>query len=79
MAIQKEYRRTATALMAVKGESELLEANPALQHAIRVRNPYVDPLNYIQVEMLRRLRELPDPHGPEAQALHEVAVLTSCP
>jgi phosphoenolpyruvate carboxylase len=33
-------------------------------------------LNYIQVEMLRRLRALPDPDGPEAQVLREVIVLT---
>jgi phosphoenolpyruvate carboxylase len=36
----------------------------------------VDPLNYIQIEVLRRLRALPDPEGPEAGRLREVIVLT---
>ena len=43
---------------------------------MHLRNPYVDPLNYLQVEMLRRLRALPDPEGPEAERLHEVIVVT---
>jgi len=41
-----------------------------------LRNPYIDPLNYIQVEMLRRLRALSDPESLEANALREVIVLT---
>ena len=36
----------------------------------------MDPLNYVQVEMLRRLRALPDPEGGEAEALREVIALT---
>ena len=38
----------------------LLEANPVLRRSIDVRNPYVDPINLVQVELLRRLRG-PDP------------------
>jgi phosphoenolpyruvate carboxylase len=45
-----------------------MEGEPVIQRSIQLRNPYVDPLNYIQVEMLRRLR-VPDPDGPEAAAL----------
>jgi phosphoenolpyruvate carboxylase len=47
-----------------------------VQRSIALRNPYVDPLNYIQVEMLRRLRDFPDPDGPEAGPLRDVIVLT---
>ena len=46
------------------------------QRSIRPRTPYVEPLNYVQVEMLRRLRALPDPDGGEAEALREVIALT---
>ena len=49
------------------------------QRSIRLRNPYVDPLNYVQVEMLRRLRALigaDTTDEAEVQALHEVLVLT---
>lgn len=43
---------------------------PGLQRSIRLRNPYVDPLNYIQVELLRRLRSLDeaDPKRGETAA-----------
>ncbi len=47
-----------------------------IQRPVHLRNPYADPLNYLQVEMLRRLRALPDQDGVEAQALREVIVLT---
>jgi phosphoenolpyruvate carboxylase len=41
-----------------------------------LRNPYVDPLNYIQVEMLRRLRALSNPESTEADILRQVIGLT---
>ncbi len=53
-----------------------MDADPVIQRSVHLRNPYVDPLNYLQVEMLRRLRALPDQDGVEAQALREVIVLT---
>jgi phosphoenolpyruvate carboxylase len=43
---------------------------------VQLRNPYVDPLNYIQVETLRRLRTLPNAESEEANALHEVMAIT---
>ena len=46
------------------------------QHAVQLRNPYVDPLNYIQVEMLHRIRALPDQEGEEAQSIREVISIT---
>ena len=45
----------------------LMDSDPIIQRSIHLRNPYVDPLNYIQVEMLRRLRALPDQEGEEAK------------
>jgi phosphoenolpyruvate carboxylase len=44
--------------------------------SVERRNPYVDPLNELQVEMLRRLRALDDADGAEARELREVVVLT---
>jgi phosphoenolpyruvate carboxylase len=41
-------------------EHPLLENNPVLRRSINVRNPYVDPLNLMQVELLRRLRQTDD-------------------
>ncbi len=74
--ILDEYERTREAVLSISGHHELLEKEPVTQNAIRVRNPYVDPLNYIQVEMLRRLRALPDSTSAEAEALREAIILT---
>jgi phosphoenolpyruvate carboxylase len=74
--ILDEYKRTREAVLSISGHTDLLEAEPVTQNAVLVRNPYVDPLNYVQVEMLRRLRALPDPEGEEAQAIREVVTIT---
>lgn len=54
--ILEEFRRTEKAVLVVTGQGELLENEPVLARSIKLRNPYVDPLNYLQVEMLRRHR-----------------------
>ena len=74
--IKAEYHRTHETVLSISGHRNLLDAEPITQHAVQLRNPYVDPLNYIQVEMLRRLRALPDPESIEAQSLREVVGLT---
>jgi phosphoenolpyruvate carboxylase len=51
-----EFHRTVRALLAVLRQTELLEKNQVLAHSIRLRNPYVDPMHLIQVDMLRRKR-----------------------
>ena len=53
-----------------------MDSEPVIQRSVHLRNPYVDPLNYLQVQMLRRLRALPDPEGPEAADCREVIILT---
>jgi phosphoenolpyruvate carboxylase len=74
--IRDEYERTTQAVLQIKQQTELMQHEPVLQRSIRLRNPYVDPLNYIQVEMLRRLRAIPDPEQEEARAIREVIMLT---
>jgi phosphoenolpyruvate carboxylase len=74
--IRAEYDRTREAVLSITGHSTLLELEPATRQAVQLRNPYVDPLNYIQVETLRRLRALSEPNGPEANSLHEVMAIT---
>jgi phosphoenolpyruvate carboxylase len=54
--IRSEYERTRELVLAVTGQTRLLDRTPVLQHSIERRNPYVDPLSFIQVELLRRLR-----------------------
>jgi phosphoenolpyruvate carboxylase len=55
--IKAEYERTKTQLLAITGQQALLERNPVLRRSITNRFPYLDPLNHVQVEMLRRYRE----------------------
>jgi phosphoenolpyruvate carboxylase len=74
--IAEEYDRTREYLLRVSGHRELMDGDPVIQRAVSLRNPYVDPLNYLQVEMLRRLRELPEQEGAEAEGYREVIVLT---
>ena len=74
--IQTEYTLTQDSVLSISGHTHLLDAEPVTQTAVQLRNPYIDPLNYIQVEMLRRLRTLPDPESSEANALREVIGLT---
>jgi len=75
-SIRLEYERTREAVLSISGHQSLLELESATRQAVQMRNPYVDPLNYIQVETLRRLRALPDPESREAESLHEVMSLT---
>ncbi|MDQ3248196.1 MAG: phosphoenolpyruvate carboxylase, partial [Chloroflexota bacterium] len=51
-----EYERTKRLVLQITGYAELLENETWLQRSIKLRNPYVDPLNYIQVALLRHLR-----------------------
>lgn len=54
--LQKEFELTRDIVLEITGHDQLLDTEPWLQHSIRVRNPYVDPLNYLQVALLEMIR-----------------------
>ena len=54
--LRRRLDRTAASVLAATGRERLLADNPVLRRSIDVRNPYVDPINLVQVELLRRLR-----------------------
>jgi phosphoenolpyruvate carboxylase len=54
--IEEEFQRTKDQLLRITEQSRLLENNSVLARSIRLRNPYVDPMSLIQVELLRRKR-----------------------
>jgi phosphoenolpyruvate carboxylase len=54
--IAAEHERAVEAVLAIVGEERLLERSPVVRRSIGIRNPYVDPMNAIQVELLRRYR-----------------------
>ncbi|MFU8805300.1 MAG: phosphoenolpyruvate carboxylase, partial [Bradymonadaceae bacterium] len=70
--LRNRYQRTVDGLKGLTGRDELLERNPVLRRSIDVRNPYVDPINLVQVELLRRVRE----EAPESERLREAFLIT---
>lgn len=54
--IVEEHALATRWVLAITGRRELLDEDPVLKRSIRLRNPYVDPLSYLQVEALRKAR-----------------------
>ena len=54
--IRAEYQATCAQVLAVRDGRELLDSDPTLQRSIQLRNPYVDPMNLLQVDLLQRWR-----------------------
>ncbi len=74
--IREEYERTVEWVVRASGGERLLDNQPVLQRSIWLRNPYVDPMSYIQVALLRRLRGLPEEASTEREALLEAIFLS---
>jgi phosphoenolpyruvate carboxylase len=74
--LSAEFERTEKAILAVTGQRKLLAREPVLLRSVELRNPYIDPLNYIQVEMMRRLRDPGKLDEREADAVRAVIELT---
>jgi phosphoenolpyruvate carboxylase len=73
--IDREWERTARAIRAVTGAAEILEGSPVLRRSIRLRNPYVDPMSFVQVALLERLARLPE-DAPERDEIARVVALS---
>jgi phosphoenolpyruvate carboxylase len=54
--VRAEYDRTRAALLRLRGVVRLLDGEPTLQRAIKLRNPYVDPIHLMQIDLLQRWR-----------------------
>lgn len=74
--IVAEFERTREWILRITGQREILDNDPTLQRSVRLRNPYVDPLNFLQVSLLRRLRGLEDMEGEEAEGILQAIFLT---
>jgi len=76
--IRDDWQETIDAFLAVSGQSRLLEHNPALDTSIRLRLPYIEPLNLLQVELLKRHRSgETDPRIAEGIQLSINAIATA--
>jgi phosphoenolpyruvate carboxylase len=74
--IRIEFFLTRQMILKITGHEELVDSDPMIQRSIKLREPYVDPLNYIQVEMLRRLRSLPETDTELSDQLREAIGVT---
>jgi len=76
--IHDAWLRTIDRLLEIRGESRLLENDPALEDSIRLRLPYIEPLNLLQIELLKRYRGgEKDPRIPEGIHLSINAIATA--
>lgn len=63
--IKDEYEKSMKMVKAITGHQELLEGSPRLKESIQLRNPFVDPLHYLQVRFLSEWRKESDPKKKE--------------
>ncbi|CAG7657154.1 phosphoenolpyruvate carboxylase [Paenibacillus allorhizosphaerae] len=70
--IEDEYQKTSNLILLITGQSEILDNVPVIQESIHLRNPYVDPLSYLQVQLLQELRALREQGSDDALLLREV-------
>ncbi|MBN2980458.1 MULTISPECIES: phosphoenolpyruvate carboxylase [Cohnella] len=70
--IEDEYNRTKRMILAITGQEDILDNVPVIQESIRLRNPYVDPLSYLQVQLLTELRDLRSSGQDDGELLREV-------
>ncbi|MDM4764576.1 phosphoenolpyruvate carboxylase [Pelomonas sp. SE-A7] len=71
-AVKREYELTQSVLALITGEGKRLAANPALARSIEHRFPYIDPLNHLQVELMRRYRAVPPEKRAEDPSMERV-------
>ncbi|WP_338787051.1 phosphoenolpyruvate carboxylase [Metabacillus sp. FJAT-53654] len=72
--IVEEYEATKAILLKITGDEELLDHTPNIKESVHRRNPYVDPLNFLQVELIKELREQEEPNE---ELLNEVLLTIS--
>ncbi|MDN4621012.1 phosphoenolpyruvate carboxylase [Paenibacillus sp. PsM32] len=70
--IQEEFNRTRDLVLQITRQQDILDNVPVIQESVRLRNPYVDPLSYLQVQLLNELRNLREQDEDNPDLLREV-------
>ena len=74
--LETEFNLTRRMILEITGQQRLLQTNPVLERSIRLRNPYVDPMSLIQVELIRRKRTAAKTGQPEDPELNRAISAT---
>jgi len=72
----EEYERTKSMVLQISEVSELLEHYPRIKDSIHFRNPYVDPLNYLQIDLLQELHAVDEIDDEKRKELLTQTLLT---
>ncbi|MNP35903.1 Phosphoenolpyruvate carboxylase [compost metagenome] len=70
--ISDEFKLTSELILMITGQKEILDNVPILQESIKLRNPYVDPMSYMQVLLLTELRACRDQGAEDERLIREV-------
>ena len=70
--IEKEFKLTSELILKITNQNEILDNVPVIQESIKLRNPYVDPLSYLQVQLLQELRAIRETGNDDQELLREV-------
>jgi phosphoenolpyruvate carboxylase len=70
--ISEEFKTTSDLILRISGQHEILDNVPVIQESIRLRNPYVDPLSYLQVQLVTELRAMRELDEEDALLIREV-------
>jgi phosphoenolpyruvate carboxylase len=75
--VEEEYKLTCDSVLHISNQKSLLEGLPWLKQSIGERNPYVDPLNFIQIELIQRMLKIDPVSSPEvAEKLRQLTRLS---
>ncbi|WP_168061206.1 phosphoenolpyruvate carboxylase [Candidatus Manganitrophus noduliformans] len=76
--IRKEYDLTVEMIRQITGQNEILDNDPSLQRSIRLRTPFLDPINYIQVNLIEKLRTQKLEKKEREELIHAILLTINC-
>ena len=76
--IRREYALTVAMIKTITGQSRTLDCDPDLQRSIRDRNPFINPMNYIQVNLIRQLRAGDTSENGKKELVHAILLTINC-